>query len=112
MERGDPPDIDVDFEHERREEVIQYIYQRYGRQRAAMVANVDHLSWQGRPACGRHRLSVPMTAYSIRYRRSHPAAIFAAAGTAEHRHGPEARLRTGANPEAAPGQLATVDSTG
>lgn len=40
MERGDPPDIDVDFEHERREEVIQYIYTRYGRQRAAMVANV------------------------------------------------------------------------
>ena len=40
MERGDPPDIDVDFEHERREEVIQYIYQRYGRDRAAMVANV------------------------------------------------------------------------
>jgi error-prone DNA polymerase len=40
LERGDPPDIDVDFEHERREEVIQYIYQRYGRERAAMVANV------------------------------------------------------------------------
>lgn len=40
VERGDPPDIDVDFEHERREEVIQYIYERYGRQRAAMVANV------------------------------------------------------------------------
>jgi len=40
MERGDPPDIDVDFEHERREEVIQYIYRRYGRDRAAMVANV------------------------------------------------------------------------
>jgi error-prone DNA polymerase len=40
VERGDPPDIDVDFEHERREEVIQYIYQRYGRHRAAMVANV------------------------------------------------------------------------
>jgi error-prone DNA polymerase len=40
VERGDPPDIDVDFEHERREEVIQYIYQRYGRDRAAMVANV------------------------------------------------------------------------
>jgi error-prone DNA polymerase len=39
-ERGDPPDIDIDFEHERREEVIQYIYQRYGRDRAAMVANV------------------------------------------------------------------------
>ena len=39
-ERGDPPDIDVDFEHERREEVISYIYKRYGRHRAAMVANV------------------------------------------------------------------------
>jgi error-prone DNA polymerase len=40
VERGDPPDIDVDFEHERREEVIHYIYQRYGRDKAAMVANV------------------------------------------------------------------------
>ena len=40
LERGDPPDIDVDFEHERREEVIQYIYHRYGRNKAAMVANI------------------------------------------------------------------------
>ncbi|MCX6125498.1 MAG: error-prone DNA polymerase, partial [Proteobacteria bacterium] len=40
VERGDPPDIDIDFENERREEVIQYIYHRYGRDRAAMVANV------------------------------------------------------------------------
>lgn len=40
VERGDPPDIDVDFEHERREEVIQYVYARYGRDKAAMVANV------------------------------------------------------------------------
>ena len=39
-ERGEPPDIDVDFEHERREEVIQYIYQRYGRERAALAATV------------------------------------------------------------------------
>lgn len=39
-ERGEPPDIDVDFEHERREEVIQYIYQKYGRHRAAMVSAV------------------------------------------------------------------------
>jgi DNA-directed DNA polymerase III PolC len=38
VERGEPPDIDVDFEHERREEVIQEIYRRYGRARAAMVA--------------------------------------------------------------------------
>lgn len=47
-ERGDPPDIDVDFEHERREEVIQYIYARYGRPRAAMVANV--ISFRNRSA--------------------------------------------------------------
>ena len=40
--RREPPDIDVDFEHERREEVIQYIYQRYGRHRAAICATVVH----------------------------------------------------------------------
>ena len=40
--RGEPPDIDVDFEHERREEVIQYIYERYGRDRAAICATVVH----------------------------------------------------------------------
>ncbi|WP_112324119.1 error-prone DNA polymerase [Oceanibium sediminis] len=39
-ERGEPPDIDVDFEHERREEVIQYIYQKYGRERAGLAATV------------------------------------------------------------------------
>ena len=39
-ERNEPPDIDVDFEHERREEVIQYIYQKYGRSRAALAATV------------------------------------------------------------------------
>jgi error-prone DNA polymerase len=38
--RSEPPDIDVDFEHERREEVIQYIYQKYGRARAALAATV------------------------------------------------------------------------
>ncbi|HTC04736.1 MAG TPA: error-prone DNA polymerase [Xanthobacteraceae bacterium] len=40
--RNEPPDIDVDFEHERREEVIQYIYERYGRHRAAICATVVH----------------------------------------------------------------------
>jgi error-prone DNA polymerase len=39
-ERGEPPDIDVDFEHQRREEVIQYLYRRYGRERAALTATV------------------------------------------------------------------------
>jgi error-prone DNA polymerase len=41
-DRGEPPDIDVDFEHERREEVIQYLYRRYGRDRAAICSTVIH----------------------------------------------------------------------
>ena len=40
--RGEPPDIDIDFEHERREEVIQYIYETYGRHRAGLCATVIH----------------------------------------------------------------------
>jgi error-prone DNA polymerase len=40
VERGEPPDIDVDFEHERREEVLQYVFQRYGRDHAGMVCEV------------------------------------------------------------------------
>jgi error-prone DNA polymerase len=40
LERNEPPDIDVDFEHERREEVIQYVYAKYGRHRAALAATV------------------------------------------------------------------------
>ncbi|ALP52899.1 hypothetical protein Tel_06865 [Candidatus Tenderia electrophaga] len=47
-ERNEPPDIDVDFEHERREEVIQYIYQKYGRDRAALAATV--ISYRPRSA--------------------------------------------------------------
>lgn len=47
-ERGEPPDIDVDFEHQRREEVIQYIYRKYGRHRAALTAVV--ISYRSRSA--------------------------------------------------------------
>ncbi|HZD54403.1 MAG TPA: PHP domain-containing protein, partial [Woeseiaceae bacterium] len=47
-ERNEPPDIDVDFEHERREEVIQYIYEKYGRERAALAATV--VTYQPRSA--------------------------------------------------------------
>lgn len=47
-ERKEPPDIDVDFEHERREEVIQYVYERYGRHRAALTATV--ISYRSRSA--------------------------------------------------------------
>ncbi len=45
--RNEPPDIDVDFEHERREEVMQYIYRKYGRDRAAVVATVTQLHHKG-----------------------------------------------------------------
>ncbi|MEO5943219.1 MAG: error-prone DNA polymerase [Ferruginibacter sp.] len=45
--RNEPPDIDVDFEHERREEVIQYIFNKYGRDRAAIVATVTQLHQKG-----------------------------------------------------------------
>jgi error-prone DNA polymerase len=47
-ERNEPPDIDVDFEHERREEVIQYVYERYGRHRAALAATL--IRYRGRSA--------------------------------------------------------------
>jgi error-prone DNA polymerase len=47
-ERNEPPDIDVDFEHERREEVIQYIFDKYGRERAALAATV--ISYRPRSA--------------------------------------------------------------
>ena len=47
-ERAEPPDIDLDISHERREEVIQHVYQRYGRSHAAMVANV--IRYRGRSA--------------------------------------------------------------
>ncbi len=46
-ERNEPPDIDVDFEHERREEIIQYIYEKYGRDRAGIVATVTQVHWKG-----------------------------------------------------------------
>ncbi len=47
-ERAEPPDIDIDFEHERREEVIQYLYTKYGRERAALAGTV--ISYRGRSA--------------------------------------------------------------
>ncbi|WP_448133868.1 error-prone DNA polymerase [Stenotrophomonas rhizophila] len=47
-ERDEPPDIDIDFEHERREEVLQYVFNRYGRERAALTAVA--ISYRGRSA--------------------------------------------------------------
>lgn len=45
--RDEPPDVDVDFEHERREEVMQYIYQKYGRDRSGIVATVTQVHYKG-----------------------------------------------------------------
>ncbi len=71
-DRNEPPDIDVDFEHERREEVIQYIYAKYGRHRAGIAATVT--SYRSRSAirdvgkaCGLSRMS------SMRCRARHGA---------------------------------------
>ena len=71
-ERNEPPDIDVDFEHERREEVIQYIYRRYGRERAALAATV--ISYRPRSAIrdvgkalGLHPLQIDRLASSMNW---------------------------------------------
>ena len=69
VERGDPPDIDVDFEHERREEVIQYIYERYGRGRAAMLANVITFRSRGAVRAVGQALGVPPSLLSLAARR-------------------------------------------
>jgi hypothetical protein len=62
-ERNEPPDIDVDFEHQRREEVIQYIYAKYGRERAALAAAV--ITYRTRSAC-----ATPGARWAFRWRRS------------------------------------------
>ncbi len=78
-ERKEPPDIDVDFEHERREEVIQYVYRRYGRTRAALTATV--ISYRPRSAVrGRRRL--PASSRDPRWRRSCSRAISISPGSA------------------------------
>jgi error-prone DNA polymerase len=64
-ERGDPPDIDVDFEHERREEVIQYIYRRFGRSHAAMVANVICFKTRGALRATGLALGIPESVISL-----------------------------------------------
>ena len=69
-ERNEPPDIDVDFEHERREEVIQYIYAKYGRERAALAATVITLSARARRCATSARRSGSTSRRSIAWPRS------------------------------------------
>jgi error-prone DNA polymerase len=61
-ERAEPPDIDLDIEHERREEVIQWVYERYGRRHAAMVANVIRYRLRSAMRDVGKVLGMPMTA--------------------------------------------------
>jgi len=70
-ERNEPPDIDVDFEHQRREEVIQYIYTKYGRERAAIAATV--ISYRPRSALRDvgHALEIP-EALIVALSKEHP----------------------------------------
>jgi len=70
-ERNEPPDIDVDFEHQRREEVIQYIYAKYGRDRAAIAATV--ISYRPRSALRDvgHALEIP-EALIVALSKEHP----------------------------------------
>ena len=82
--RKEPPDIDIDFEHERREEVIQYLYQRYGRDRAALAATV--ITYRARSAVREVGKAMGLS----------EDATAALAGTAWGSHGdgfPEQRIR-------------------
>jgi error-prone DNA polymerase len=65
-ERNEPPDIDVDFEHERREEVIQYVYNKYGRHRAALAATL---------ICYRKRSAIRDVCKTFGYSEDHIAAL-------------------------------------
>jgi hypothetical protein len=90
-ERNEPPDIDVDFEHQRREEVIQYIYAKYGRERAALTAVVITTAPAARCATWAAR-------WASTWRRSTrwPRSITGGDGSA--RRGP-ARARAGLDPD-------------
>ena len=81
--RDEPPDIDVDFEHERREEVIQYIYGRYGRHRAGLCATVIH--YRGKRAIREVGRAMGLTQDTISALSSQLWGFFAAGGLAHQR---------------------------
>ncbi len=81
--RDEPPDIDVDFEHERREEVIQHIYQRYGRHRAGLCATVVH--YRGKRAIREVGRAMGLTEDTISALSSQLWGFFSAQGLEEAR---------------------------
>ncbi|MDO5055965.1 MAG: error-prone DNA polymerase [Lautropia sp.] len=83
-ERNEPPDIDIDFEHERREEIFQYIYNKYGRERAALTANV---------ICYRRRSAARDVARALGFAPEQVNALAACLGGHAVQAPPEQRLR-------------------
>ncbi|MDJ0629798.1 MAG: error-prone DNA polymerase [Rhodobacter sp.] len=81
--RDEPPDIDVDFEHERREEVIQHIYERYGRHRAGLCATVIH--YRGKRAIREVGRAMGLTDDTISALSSQLWGFFSAQGLEDHR---------------------------
>lgn len=81
--RGEPPDIDVDFEHERREEVIQHIYERYGRHRAGLCATVVH--YRGKRAIREVGRAMGLTEDTISALSSQLWGFFSSKGLEAHR---------------------------
>ena len=81
--RGEPPDIDVDFEHERREEVIQHIYARYGRHRAGLCATVIH--YRGKRAIREVGAAMGLTGDTISALSSQLWGFFSTNGLEDHR---------------------------
>ncbi len=81
--RDEPPDIDVDFEHERREEVIQHIYERYGRHRAGLCATVIH--YRGKRAIREVGRAMGLTDDTISALSSQLWGFFATSGLEDHR---------------------------
>jgi len=81
--RNEPPDIDVDFEHERREEVIQHIYKRYGRQRAGLCATVVH--YRGKRAIREVGRAMGLSNDTLSALSSQLWGFFSANGLEEHR---------------------------
>ena len=81
--RDEPPDIDVDFEHERREEVIQHIYERYGRHRAGLCATVVH--YRGKRAIREVGRAMGLSEDTLSALSSQLWGFFAADGIQDHR---------------------------
>ncbi len=81
--RNEPPDIDVDFEHERREEVIQHIYERYGRHRAGLCATVVH--YRGKRAIREVGRAMGLTEDTISAISSQLWGFFSTNGLEDHR---------------------------